>query len=140
LQEEKGEYQRWLEKRAYDGILREKDMPPEVLERQLNALTKDKVRGVYAWGSEICCDTVVTEEGLAKFLSIILRDQGVDLALARRIAEKEFRRIVFTLFKAETSDPKVVEAAERLLGLTGSGSSSGSDTHPTTEVPKNSAG
>jgi hypothetical protein len=139
-QVERAEYQRWLEKRALDGILAETGVPEAVQDRMLRIYQRDKARGTYAWGSEVCCETVTGEEGLAKFLAIQLRDQGVDLETARRMAEKELKRIVVTLFKQETTDPKLVEAAERLLGLAGANSSSASPAPPSTPTPSASGG
>jgi hypothetical protein len=121
---EKGEFQAWIEQLALDGILRQK-APPDIIDRQLNGLTRDKTKGVYAWGGDVCCDKLTTEEGLAKFLAIVLRDQEVTLELARRMAEQEFKRIVFGLFPQETDEQKkVAEAVASVLGLNGSSSSS----------------
>ena len=119
-QVERGEYEAWMEKRALDAILRQTGAPQDVVDRQLNSLTRDKVRGVYAWGGEVCCETVVSQDGLAKLLSIVLRDQGVTLETARLIAEQEHKRVVYSLFPQETDDQKKVAAAvATLLGLAG---------------------
>lgn len=139
-QVERAEYQRWLEKRALDGILSETGIPEQVQDRMLRTYAHDKTKGTYAWGSEVCCETVTGETGMAKFLAIMLRDQGVDLETARRMAEKELKRIVLTLFKQETTDPKLVEAAERLLGLAGASSSSASPVPGSEPTPSSSGG
>ena len=140
--EEEGEYQRWLEQRAYDAIERRTYQDQAQQDRDRNALNRDVAAGLYEWGGVICCESLSTPVGVARMTAIVLRGQGVTPALAKRIVDLKVREVTAAVVSKVRSDPKSMAVILETLGLPPdylSGiSSSGSPTPPSTDQSPNS--
>ena len=129
-QDEQGEYVRWLEQLAYDGISRRTYQDEASLLKSLRVHDQDLAAGVYDWGGEVCVRRIMTTKGLAKLVAIICRDQRMTLEIAERLVEKESRKIAAILASKVTSDPNSLRAVLATLGLPADFFSSDSATRP----------
>lgn len=114
---EQGEYQRWLEQRAYDAIARRTYQDQTEQDRDRNNLNKDIAVGCYEWGSEACVNALRTQLGSAKLLAVILKDQGMTEAIARRWVERQLAEIAAVLMSKVQTDPLALAVALSRLGL-----------------------
>lgn len=129
-----GEYQRWLEQVAFDGINRRTYQDDEEKFQCLRLHGQDCASGIYEWGGEICRKRLLTVKGYAKFLEIVCREQGMTLEKAERLIKQEDARLTTALVSRIQSDPKVREAVRVIVELLNSLSSSSSQT-PRSDTP-----
>ena len=135
---EEGEYQRWLEHRAYEAIERRTYRDPDQQERDRRNLNNDVAAGVFEWGGEVCVRAIQTPGGLARLLHIMLRDQGLTEAKAKALVDRKMREIAAVLVARSTSDPNSLRATLATLGLPEDFLSAASSCRPTTETPATS--
>ncbi|MBA4192481.1 MAG: hypothetical protein C0467_31315 [Planctomycetaceae bacterium] len=133
---EEGIFQRWLEQRARDGIGRATELDDE-RRRHLDKDVNDAIAvGDYEFGSELCVKALQNKAGIIKAVSLILRDQGINEATAKRFVDQHQKQIAAVLVSRLTTDPFVMRAALVTLGLPedflrpDADSSSDSATHP----------
>jgi hypothetical protein len=116
---EEGEFQRWLEHQALFKI--------ETADKEiLDDAKRDKARqthfqdcasGVYESGGELYGKALMSQAGMAKMLSIVLKDDGITLAIAKEMVKVKIREVLAVLISKVTSDPKAHEAVLAKLGL-----------------------
>lgn len=116
---ERGEYQRWLEKRAYDAIERREYRKGKESQREVDRtnLSVREAAGVFEWGGEACIESLRSQEGGAKFLEIMLHDQGMTLEMAEEWTANKLAEVAAACVSRITNDPKVLGAALNRLGL-----------------------
>ena len=114
---EQGEWQRWMEMLAFEAIERNLELSDERKDRALAHHYKNCSAGDYEWGSELCVRRLQTVTGLAKLMSIVLRDQGLTEEMAHKWADTHFKQCVAMLIKASRDDPKELRAVLASLGL-----------------------
>jgi hypothetical protein len=114
---EMGQFQRWLEQRAYDGIARRTYQSDAEKAEDRKLLNRDIAAGLYEFGrGEVAIKTLATPTGLAKLLTIICTDPPIDLETAERLVVAnllELFRIMLDCVEqtGEDSDPKAARAA-----------------------------
>lgn len=128
---EQATYQRWLEKQATAAAGRMVDLSDAQQQKVLEGVAAKIGLGVYEFGGEFCMASLQTQSGLAKLVSIVLADQGVDEAKARLMLLGQLKEIAFSFVSKLTTDPKELAAALVALGLPPDYSSS-SRTRPST--------
>lgn len=116
---EQGEFQRWLEDLALNSTLARTYPRPEDRDAALRVWQQDCAAGVYEWGGVMCLRRLADPNlnGLAKFLEIVCRDQGVTPEKARAVAKHAQLQLIAILNKQAADDPKAVEAATAGVGL-----------------------
>jgi hypothetical protein len=137
---EQGEYQRWLEQRAYEAIERRDYRDPDHRERDRRNLNNDVAAGVFEWGGEVCVRAVQTPGGLARLLSVICRDQGLTEQKAKGLVDLKVREIAAVLVARATKDPNSLRAVLATLGLPETFLSSDSSTPHSGETSTSSGG
>jgi hypothetical protein len=116
---EEGEFQRWLENQALHKIeMADKEILDDAKrDRARQSHFQDCAAGVYESGGEIYGKALISQTGMAKMLSIILRDEGVTPGIAKAMVKVKIREVLAVLISKVTSDPKVREAVLAKLGL-----------------------
>lgn len=105
-QDEQGQFAKWLEDRAHFAV----DRGPESDARKAKSHERiyDKSGlGYYEWEGPLALEAMWTPAGLAKIVSILLRNRGVDLAKAEDICRHSFLEVAAKILVRATSDPKV---------------------------------
>lgn len=129
-------YSRWLEQEARAGAARATELADEDRRNLLRDVQADIAAQRYAWGGELCVQSLSTPPGIAKLLSIVCAAQGLTAALALRVVEHRLREVAALLVGELEEDP----SGNRLRGLLASlglspnffgSSSSASPTAPT---------
>ncbi|AMV28787.1 hypothetical protein VT84_30620 [Gemmata sp. SH-PL17] len=133
-----GQYARWLEQRAREATVRATDLDDDTRRVLLKDVIADIAAGVYEWGSETCCKAMQLPRGQAKFLAIMLADQGVDDETADRMIASRLADVVSLIQIAVSDDPKAMAAALNQLGLPSNFVSSGSPIRRSTGRSKKS--
>jgi hypothetical protein len=114
---EQGQYQRWLEQRAYDGIERRTYQDPTQQAADRAALNRDIAAGLFEYGGPVCCQALGTPGGIAKLLTIICADQGLSPDDAATLVDQQVREIAAVLWERGNDDPKALAAILKRLGL-----------------------
>lgn len=133
---EQGQFQRWLEQRAFDAIARREYHDEADRERDRQLHTQDVAAGEYEWSGLLAVKATRTPAGLAKVLQITLADQGMTDKVAAEIVDHKFREVAAILASRLTDDPKETRLLFLSLGLeppatSASPSASGSSSSPT---------
>lgn len=136
---EQGEFQRWLEQRAYDAIERRTYQSDAQQAADRNALNQDVAAGVYEWGGEVCAKALQTPTGIARLLATVLRDQGVTPEMARAMVDEQLRVIAALIVAKAADDPNSLRATLAALGLPENFFSDNSPTRPSTTESTTSA-
>jgi hypothetical protein len=108
---EQATFQRHLETRAREAAGRATDIPDEDRRQLLRDVNADIAAGVYDFGGPVCVQALQTPTGLAKLIHIILRDQGCNEDIARKLVDRQLKEIVATLVGDRLDD----EEKKRLL-------------------------
>lgn len=114
---EQGMFQRWLEQRAYDAIERRTYQDPSQQAEDRRLLNRDIAAGVYEYGGHVCAAALATPIGIAKQLSIVCRDDGLDFETAKRMVDLQIREIAAVFAREATDDPKALAATLSRLNL-----------------------
>ena len=131
---EEGTFERWLAQRALDEIERTTyENPSQKAEDRKNHFL-DVVAGVYEAGGLVYTRSMMSQTGAAKIISIICKDQGMTLAMAREMVRENLKGCVALIASKVYSDPKVVEAILNAIGLPSDYLSRNSSIRPS-EVP-----
>jgi hypothetical protein len=99
-----GEFQRGLEQEARASAARATELPEEDRQKLLLGVQREIVAGVYAWGGEVCVQSLRTPQGIAKLLAIVAREQGMTPKLALEIVDRRMREIAAILIAASAGD------------------------------------
>lgn len=137
---EMGEFQRWLEQRAYDAIERRTYQDPAQQDRDRRNLNNDVAAGVFEWGSEVAAAACQTPAGITRVFQLILRDQGLSAEAVRRMIDLKLRELTAIVISKRHSDPNSLRAVLATLGLPEDFFSSNSPTHPSTSGSTTSEG
>ena len=142
-----GQYQRWLEQEARAGAARATELDEADRRNLLRDVQADIAAKRYAWGGELCVQSLRTPDGIAKLTAIICADQGMTEATAKKAAEQRLWEIAAVIAAAQEEEQRTGKANPQLrellarLGLRPdflSTSSSDSATNPTDEPPTSS--
>lgn len=134
--EEYGKYQRWLEQEARASASASVELPDADRRQLLRDVNADIAAQLYAWGGEVCVNSLMTPSGMGKLLSIVCGDQGVTWELGKRMCEAEllkYARLVLAIQDGDDAEKKAALAtALASVGLSPNYLSAPSSASPTT--------
>jgi hypothetical protein len=139
--DEEGEFQVWLEQEEYNAIERRTYQSEEQKIQDRKELNESAAVGDYEYGGPLVVKSLSRPKGIAKIISIICRDQGMDDGTAKRMAKYKLSEIAVTICsKLEGMDPKTLGELCLRHGLPADYFFRGSATHPSTDPLENLAG
>lgn len=114
---ERGRYQRWLEQEARASAAAATELQEEDRRNLLRDVNADVAAKRYAWGGEVCVESLRTPDGLAKLYSIVCEGQGLSYELAREMMDEHYAEIARVLTAANDAAEAGDEEAKKSLGL-----------------------
>jgi len=114
---QEGEFQRWLEQKAYNAIITTKYPDSNMRGENERRHFQDIAAGIYEAGGEVYAKAVVQPAGMEKLISIICRDQGMTDRIAKEVVELKMREVAAIIVSKVNTDPKVLEAVAIRFGL-----------------------
>lgn len=113
---QQGEFQRWLEQRAHDAV--ERSIASEDSKaRRHHLIDIDAGLGKYEWDGPLALEAMWTPVGIAKILTIICRDQGVNDSKAEEILAHSIKEVAVKMLMRAAKDPKALAPVLGALGL-----------------------
>jgi hypothetical protein len=138
--DEEGMFQVYLEQEEYNAIERRTYQAEDQKDRDRKRLNESCAIGDYEYGSALAVEAMSRPKGIAKMVEIVCRDQGMTLAIARRLVAHKLKEIALAFAsKLEGMDPNLLGEIALRLGLPGQVFSSGSAPPPSTETSTSSA-
>jgi hypothetical protein len=114
---ERGRYQRWLEQEARASAAAATELQEEDRRNLLRDVNADVAAKRYAWGGEVCVESLRTPDGLAKLYAIVCESQGLTFEVAREMMDSHFAEIAAVLTAANAAAEAGDEEAKKSLGL-----------------------
>jgi hypothetical protein len=114
---ERGRYQRWLEQEARASAAAATELQEEDRRNLLRDVNADIAAKRYAWGGEVCVESLRTPDGLAKLYAVVCDSQGLSFELAREMVDAHFTDIARVLTAANEAAEAGDEDAKKSLGL-----------------------
>lgn len=141
---EEAQFSRWLESRAREAAGRATDLPEEMQDKLLQAVTRDVAAGVYDFEGEAAAVALTQPLGMAKILHLVIGSTDPEFRFedARRMVRTALKEVAAVLVGKATTDPQVLAFVLRTLGLPAdflarpsAASSSASATPPSADPP-----
>lgn len=115
-QEEQGQFQRWCEQEAHDAIDRSTGSE-ESKDRRHSFIDVAAGLGKYQYEGEYGYEARFLPAGMAKLISIVLRDQGVTEEKATDLVRHKFKELAAEYIGRKVANPKAMALVRQALGL-----------------------